>query len=212
RFPSMAVSAPAARAFTRSPDPRIPPSAMIGTPASAAASPQLRIAVSCGTPAPVTTRVVQVEPGPTPTFTPSTPQAMRSRVPSAVATLPAIRGTSGHRAQTASTVANARSEWPWAMSITRTSTSSFTRASARSRGHRRRDRTVELLFEQDVPRGDDAEQAAVAVDHQDAGGAVLFHERGGVPDRRLGADRVRRLDDHALGALDPPDLGDMIRD
>ena len=47
----------------------------------------------CGTPAPVTMRVVQVEPGPTPTFTASAPRSTRSRVPSAVATLPAIRPT-----------------------------------------------------------------------------------------------------------------------
>ena len=129
----MAEWAPAARAFTRSPEPRIPPSAMIGTPADAAAAAQSRIAVSCGTPAPVTTRVVQVDPGPTPTLTPSAPAAIRSRVPSAVATFPTISETSGQRGRMASTVLTARLEWPWAMSITSTSTSSAASASARSR-------------------------------------------------------------------------------
>jgi hypothetical protein len=33
------------------------------------------IAVSCGSPTPVTTRVVQIEPRPTPTFTASTPRS-----------------------------------------------------------------------------------------------------------------------------------------
>jgi hypothetical protein len=40
------------------------------------------MAVICGTPAPLTTRVVQMEPGPMPTFTPSTPSAIKSRAPS----------------------------------------------------------------------------------------------------------------------------------
>ncbi len=47
------------------------------------------IAVTCGTPTPATTRVVQIEPGPMPTFTASTPARIRSRVASPVATLPA---------------------------------------------------------------------------------------------------------------------------
>ena len=44
----------------------------------------------CGTPTPVTTLVVQIEPGPIPTFTQSTPASMRSLVAWPVATLPAI--------------------------------------------------------------------------------------------------------------------------
>ena len=50
----------------------MPPSAMTGTsPAPRTAS---TMAVTCGTPTPVTTRVVQMLPGPTPTFTASTPR------------------------------------------------------------------------------------------------------------------------------------------
>ena len=46
-------------------------------------------AVSCGTPTPATTRVVQIEPGPMPTFTPSAPESINDLVASAVATFPA---------------------------------------------------------------------------------------------------------------------------
>ena len=48
------------------------------------------IAVICGTPTPATTRVVQIEPGPTPTFTASAPALMRACAPARVATLPPI--------------------------------------------------------------------------------------------------------------------------
>ena len=54
------------------------------------------IAVICGTPAPLTTRVVQIDPGPMPTLIPSTPNEIKSRAPSNVATLPAIKSTSGN--------------------------------------------------------------------------------------------------------------------
>ena len=51
------------------------------------------MAVTCGTPMPATTRVVQIEPGPTPTLTPSTPASIRAWAPSRVATLPPITST-----------------------------------------------------------------------------------------------------------------------
>lgn len=87
-LPTIAQDAPAAIALAKSPENLIPPSAITGTsPATAAAS---MIAVSCGTPTPATIRVVQIEPGPMPTFTASAPASIRARVPSAVATLPAI--------------------------------------------------------------------------------------------------------------------------
>ena len=47
----------------------MPPSAMTGMPALSASLQQSMTAVICGTPAPDTTRVVQMEPGPMPTFT-----------------------------------------------------------------------------------------------------------------------------------------------
>ena len=54
-----------------------------------ASSAQSRIAVICGTPTPATIRVVQIDPGPIPTFTASAPASISARVASAVATLPA---------------------------------------------------------------------------------------------------------------------------
>src|SRR6266853_1130058 len=71
--PIITLAAPAASALTTSPEYLTPPSAITGTsPAPFTAS---TMAVICGTPTPVTTRVVQIEPGPTPTFTASTPRS-----------------------------------------------------------------------------------------------------------------------------------------
>ncbi len=84
--PSITLEEPAARAFTASPEYLMPPSAMMGTsPAPCTAS---TMAVTCGTPTPVTTRVVQMEPGPMPTLTASTPRSTSALVPWSVATLP----------------------------------------------------------------------------------------------------------------------------
>ena len=47
----------------------------------------LKMAVICGTPTPEMMRVVQIDPGPIPTFTASAPASMRSLAPSAVAML-----------------------------------------------------------------------------------------------------------------------------
>ena len=67
-LPIITECAPATMALDRSPEKRIPPSAITGTPVSLSASTTLAIAVICGTPVPVTMRVVQIEPGPIPTF------------------------------------------------------------------------------------------------------------------------------------------------
>src|ERR687896_1678769 len=72
--PIITTSAPAAIALATSPENFTPPSEIIGTPLSRAALTQLEMAVICGTPAPVTTRVVQIDPGPMPPFTASTPE------------------------------------------------------------------------------------------------------------------------------------------
>ena len=64
--PSIAVDAPAASALAMSPEYCRPPSAITGTPDGAHAATASRIAVICGAPTPATTRVVQIEPGPTP--------------------------------------------------------------------------------------------------------------------------------------------------
>jgi hypothetical protein len=60
-----------------------------GTPAGLVTLLTCMMALSWGTPTPATTRVVQMEPGPTPTFTASTPASISALAPSAVAMLPA---------------------------------------------------------------------------------------------------------------------------
>src|SRR2546426_391271 len=74
----MTDEAPAAIALVTSPEYLIPPSEMIGTFARAAAA-HSATAVNCGTPAPATIRVVQMEPGPTRQHLPARPS--RGRVP-----------------------------------------------------------------------------------------------------------------------------------
>ena len=137
RLPSMTVEAPQARARKTSLSFRTPPSAMIGTFPSVA-SQASRIACSCGTPAPVSSRVRQPRPGPTPTLIASAPRSARKRAPSAVATLPdderdareALRGTPGRRVATTS-------ESAWATSIRTHVDLLRRRAPRRARGSRR---------------------------------------------------------------------------
>ncbi len=74
----------------------MPPSAMIGTSRAEATRAHSAMAVTCGTPTPATMRVVQMEPGPMPTFTASAPASTSASVASAVATLPATSCTSGY--------------------------------------------------------------------------------------------------------------------
>src|SRR5262249_21245339 len=71
-----------------SPENCSPPSAITGTPWGLHAVTASRIAVICGAPTPATTRVVQIEPGPTPTFTASAPASHSAAAPARVATLP----------------------------------------------------------------------------------------------------------------------------
>src|SRR5574337_179876 len=84
--PTITLAAPAASAFTTSPEYFTPPSEITGTPYFSAARAQSSTAVICGTPTPATTRVVQMEPGPMPTFTASTPAWQRASAASGVAT------------------------------------------------------------------------------------------------------------------------------
>ena len=131
--PIITEEAPAAMALTTSPENLMPPSATMGTSALAAALAAAAMAVICGMPAPETTRVVQMEPGPIPTFTAATPAETRSAAPSWVPTLPAITSRSGNRLRTDSTVSITRRVWPCAVSTTTTSTLASTSAAARSR-------------------------------------------------------------------------------
>ena len=94
-LPTITELAPAAKAFAISPEKRMPPSAITGTSVPLRASTASDTAVICGTPQPVTIRVVQIDPGPIPTLTASTPASARALAPSPVATLPAISCTLG---------------------------------------------------------------------------------------------------------------------
>src|SRR6185312_2849751 len=91
--PSITVSAPATIALARSPEYWMPPSEMTGTPAALQASAASYTAVTWGAPTPVTMRVVQMEPGPTPTLTASEPASTNAWAPARVATLPPINWT-----------------------------------------------------------------------------------------------------------------------
>ena len=98
----------------------LPPSAMQGTPVPSSALATFEIAVICGTPTPVTTRVVQMLPGPMPTFTASAPARIRSRAPARVATFPAMTSTS----KVSLTRLRAfRMPWLWPCALSSTSTS-----------------------------------------------------------------------------------------
>ncbi|MNC92196.1 hypothetical protein D3C83_85790 [compost metagenome] len=87
--PIITAEAPATMALDRSPEKRMPPSAISGTPVPARAAATLATAEICGTPTPATMRVVQIEPGPMPTLMASAPESISALAPSAVATLPA---------------------------------------------------------------------------------------------------------------------------
>ena len=73
----------------------MPPSAITGMPRRRARRVVCQIADSCGMPAPLITRVVQIEPAPTPTLTASAPAAASASTPSSVTTLPATTGSVG---------------------------------------------------------------------------------------------------------------------
>ena len=94
--PSITQSAPAAIAFTTSPDNLIPPSAITPIPFSWQTSATCITAEIWGTPTPATTLVVQIEPGPTPTFTAFTPASIKSRAASGVTIFPPIISKSGN--------------------------------------------------------------------------------------------------------------------
>ena len=108
--PIITVSAPAARAFATSPENLMPPSEMIATPEPLAAATASPTAVSCGTPTPATIRVVQIEPGPTPTLTALTPHSISALVASPVATLPATSCSFGNFLRVALTASSTPAE------------------------------------------------------------------------------------------------------
>src|SRR5512137_1831312 len=126
--PIITLDAPAASAFTTSPENFTPPSEMIGTPCRSAARAQSSTAVICGTPTPATTRVVQMEPGPMPHFTASTPALQRSSAASPVATLPATSSIPLKLGLVSRTASMTPRLWPWAVSMVMTSAPALSRA------------------------------------------------------------------------------------
>ena len=89
--PIITASAPAAKAFAISPENLIPPSEIIVIFLFLIPFFASIIAVNCGTPMPATSLVVQIDPGPIPTFIMSTPSFAKNFAASAVAMFPAQR-------------------------------------------------------------------------------------------------------------------------
>ncbi len=107
-LPIINASAPAAIALASSPPRRIPPSATTRTyrplsayHASRAAATSL-MAVTCGTPIPRTSRVVQAAPGPTPTKTAAAPCSINANAASAFVVLPTATGIGMNRVNSSS--------------------------------------------------------------------------------------------------------------
>ncbi len=170
------------------------------------------IAVSCGTPTPATIRVVQIEPGPIPTFTPSAPASISALVASAVATLPAITCTELDSFFTRSTARATSELWPCAVSITITSHSASISCSVRVEAlvaHRGRGGDAQaaggilgrigigdgLL---DVLDRDQADAAVVVVDHQQLLDPALVEQLARFLLRDAGADRGEIVVRHQL--------------
>ena len=77
-------------------------------------------------------RVVQIEPGPMPTLTPSAPASTSASAAAPVAMLPPMTSTCGKFCLTQRTRSITPWLWPWAVSTTRASTPAFTSSSMRS--------------------------------------------------------------------------------
>src|SRR5438132_1657548 len=216
--PIITLEAPAASALTTSPEYLMPPSAMTGTsPAPRTAS---RMAVICGTPTPVTTRVVQIEPGPTPTFTASTPRSTSWRaavlVLVGIGVPPAFEDVlDGDEAPEDALLVDDRQlfdavlgEEPLRL-LERRADGCRDQALLRHRGA---NRAVELALELEVAIGDDADQAPRVVHHRDAGDAEPLHQPHRLPQRAVGAERDGMEDHPRLAALDPVHLGRLTVD
>src|SRR5690606_37259274 len=130
--PSITESAPAAIALGISPVYRIPPSAITGTPVPFKAAATSNTAENCGKPTPATTLVVQIEPGPIPTFTASAPFSTKNKAASGVAMLPTTTSRSGKAFLTSLSTVTTPFVCPWAVSITTASTPALTSALALS--------------------------------------------------------------------------------
>ena len=187
---------------------------MTGVPVFAASSAASMIAVSCGTPTPATTRVVQIEPGPMPTFTASAPAPISALVASRGGD---VAGDDLDRVGDAclirSTAAATSRLWPWAVSMTIRSHSASISASAALEAlvaDRRRGGDAQppgavlgrvgigdrLL---DVLDGDQADAAAVVVDDQQFLDPALVEQAPRLLLADAGADGDEIVAGHQLG-------------
>src|SRR5256885_2256287 len=186
--PIITLSAPAASAFTTSPEYLMPPSAITGmSPCPAPRTPST-IAVICGTPTPVTTRVVQIDPGPTTTFTASTPRSTNARAPASVATLPPTSCASGCASRRQATVLSTPSEWRCA------------------------DRAVELARELQVAVGYVTHQAPGVVHDRHPRDVEPLHQAHGLAQRPVRPEGDRVQDHPRLAALHFVHLGRLAVD
>eukprot|EP01139_Manchomonas_bermudensis_P021079 Amastigsp_a680949_59.p4 type:complete len:154 gc:universal Amastigsp_a680949_59:1214-753(-) len=129
----MMVDAPSESAFVMWPVERTPPSAMTGTPWRRAKRATLKTAVACARPTAMTSCVVQMEPMPMPTRSPSTPASMSRRAWATVTTFPPTTSTDGWALLRCAIISSWYTESPFDESMTSTSTPASTRAAARSR-------------------------------------------------------------------------------
>src|SRR2546426_1103398 len=208
--PIITLSAPAASALTTSPEYLMPPSAITGTsPAPVTAS---TIAVICGMPTPVTTRVVQIEPGPTPTFTASTPRSTSARAPASVATLPPTSCASGYASRRQATVLSTASECPCAESTTMTSHPASMRARARARASGLPPTAAATALELQVGVGDEANQAPGVSHDRDPRDAEPLHQAHRLTQRPVRPQGDRVQDHPRLAALHAVPLGPLAVD
>ncbi len=209
----MTHEAPAAMALAMSPEKRMPPSAMTGTPRFGRPPRHFMMAVSCGTPTPATMRVVQMEPGPMPTLTASAPASISASVASAVATLPAATCTRFDSRLMRATASITRDEWPCAVSTTIRSQPASIRRSVRveaiiADGRRGGDPEAALVVLAgvrmvlgllDVLHRDQPDAMIALVDDDQLLDAVLMQQAFGLLAVDLGADRDEAVLGHQLG-------------
>ena len=161
----------------------------------------------CGTPTPVTMRVVQIEPGPMPTLTASAPASTSASAAAPVAMLPPITSTFGKWRLTQRTRSITPALWPCAVSTTSASTPAFDQqldALFGALAHADRGADAQLAVRVargvreagllgDVLHRHQAAQLEGVVDDQHALELVLVHQRLAVVERRAFAHRDQAL-------------------
>src|SRR5919204_532203 len=177
------------------------------------------MAVTCGTPTPATTRVVQIAPGPIPTLIASAPASISASVASAVAMLPAITSPP-HCRFSRRTISTTFRECPWAVSTTSTSAPASASAAARSSASgptptaapTRSRPWSSFVAKAQVAVGQDPDEPLLLANDRDAGDVVTSHQLEGGTDRSVGGQRHRLDDRPRFGPLDLVDLHHLVLD